>query len=262
MAIHTLKDRINSYRDACSQKLLRRLPVVINVNGRGFRRVTSMIEKPFSADLANVMCATAVKLCHEIDGAVFAYTFNDDITIITRNDQSYETQPWFQNDVQKIVSAASSIATLEFSNAAKEVGLGSLAEAMFTSHAFTVPSLTEAINVLIAKQQLASQSALNFSVFYELTEKYGDDAIEILQNRTPDDKEELLEECGRSFSAYPAPFRRGVACYRSPTLVNSKDGGIIKNKWVIDPDLPLFSKDQAFLTNIFKTGSDIIRAGH
>lgn len=256
MTIKTLKDRINGYREVSSPKLMCRLPVVINVNGRGFRRLTSGLEKPYCAEFANVMCATAIKLCHEIDGAVFAYTFNDDITIITRNDQSLETQPWFQNDVQKIVSASSSIATLEFGNAAKAVDLVLKGEATFTSNVFTVPSITEAINVLIAKQQLASQTSLNFAVFYELTAKYGEDAIDILQNRTPEDKEELLEECGRSYNSYPVPFRRGIACYRAPTLIS---GGVLKNKWIVNTDIPVFTKDQTFLSNIFKSGSDIVR---
>lgn len=255
MTIQTLKDRINSYREVSSQKLMRRLPVVINVNGRSFRKLTSSLGKPYNNEFSNVMCATAVKLCHEIDGAVFAYTYNDDITIIVRNDQSLETQPWFQNDVQKIVSASASIATLEFSNACKAVDLTLNAEATFVANVFTVPSLTEAMNVLIAKQQAASQSSLNFAVFYELSLKYGDDAIDILQNRSPEDKEELLEECGRSYNTYPAPFRRGIACYRAPTLVS----GVIKNKWIINTELPIFAKDQTFLGNIFKSGADIVR---
>lgn len=259
MAIQTLKDRINSYREVSSQKLMRRLPVIINVNGRGFRRLTSNIDKPYSNELSNVMCATAIKLCHEVDGAVFAYTFNDDIIIIARNDQSHETQAWFQNDVQKIVSASASIATLEFSNALRAVDLSLNGEATFIATAFTVPSITEAINVLIAKQQLAAQTSLNFSAFYELSAKYGDDAIDILQHRTPEDKEELLEECGRSYNTYPTAFRRGIACYRAPTLISSRDGGVIKNKWILNTDLPVFTKDQTFLANIFKSGSDIVR---
>ncbi len=259
MPIQTLKERINDYREVSSSKLMRKLPIVINLNGRSFRRITQGIEKPYSTDFSNVMCATAIKLCHEISGAVFAYIFNDDITIVARNDQSVETQAWFQNDIQKIVSVSASIATLEFANAAKSFDLILNGEATFTSNVYTVPSTMEAINVLILKQQLCQQTSLNFSAFYELSHRYGDDAIDILQNRSPEEKEELLAQCGQHYTTFPLPFRRGIACYRSPTLISSRDGDTFRNKWTLNTELPIFSKDSKFLENILRSGSDIIR---
>lgn len=258
MAIITLKDRVNSYQTIYSQKIMPRLPIVITINGRSFRRITSKIEKPFSLEFLNVMCATMVKLCHEIEGAVFAYMFSDEITIIVRNDQSLETQAWFQNDIQAMVSVSASIATLEFNSAAKSCDLLLIGEPTFVSNVFAVPNLTEAANVIVCKQQLAQHRSLTSAVLHELTKKYGDDAIDILQNRTSEEKEELLQEYGIHFNSYPTAYRRGVACYRAPTVVHSKDGQVIKNKWVVNTELPIFAKDQ-FLSNIFKSGSDIFR---
>lgn len=254
----SLKDRINSYKEASSQRLMKRLPVVINVNGRGFRRLTSLIDKPYSNELASVFAATMVKLCQEIDGSVFAYNYNDDITIISRNDQTYETQPWFQNDVQKIASAAASIATLEFNNAVKTFDLNLNGEATFTSTVFAVPSILEAINAIIYKQQQCAQTSLSFASLYELTDLYGKDALDILQNRSSEDKIDLLEECGHPYDQYSLAFRRGIACYRAPMLSNKE--GILKNKWIVNNELPIFVQDQGFLTNILKIGQDIVRA--
>ncbi len=262
MAIITLKDRINSYKDACSHKLMRKVPLVITVNGRGFSRVTSNIMKPFSSEFSNVMCATTAKLCQEIDGAVFGFCFGDDITIIARNDQNAETMPWFQNDIQKIVSAAASIATLEFSNAARSIGLGLASDAAFSASVFAVPNVTEAINVLVSKQQLSFQSSLNFAVYYELRKKYGDEALEMVQGRTLEEKEEILHSvCGITLNSYDLSFRRGIAYYRAPTLVSGTSGQIFKNKWILNNEIPVFTKDHAFLSQIFKSGLDIFRAG-
>lgn len=251
---------MNSYQACYSQKILPRVPIVITINGRSFSRITSKIEKPFSLDFLNVMCATTIKLCHEVEGAVFAYTFGDDITLVVRNDQSLETQAWFQNDIQSMVSVSASIATLEFSSAAKSCDLLLGGEPTFISNVFAVPNLTEAANVVVCKQQLAQHRALTSAVLHELTKKYGDDAIDILHNRTADEKEELLQEYGIHFNSYPQAYRRGVACYRAKTIVQGKDGQVMKNKWVVNTELPLFAKEQVFLSNILTTGSDIFRA--
>jgi tRNA(His) guanylyltransferase len=261
MSVITLKDRIAAYRDAYSQKIIRKIPVVININGRSFSKVTSMIQKPYSADFMNVMCATAIKVSHEIDGAIFTFGFGDDITVITRNDQSHETMPWFQNETQKVASAASSIATLEFNKAAAAVDLQLRGEPTFTANVFAVPNMQEAVNVIIAKQQLSIQSSLHFATYHELFQKYGSEAEEMLQGRTIDEKNEILtDECGIDFSSYPLPFRNGFACYRSPSLIPTNEGKIVKNKWIIDTELPIFSKEQAFVATILNTGADIFRA--
>ena len=41
------------------------------------------------------------------------------------------------------------------------------------------------------------------------------------------------------FNEYPTPFRRGVACYKIPQINNE---GTMKNKWIMNPDLPIFAK--------------------
>lgn len=238
---------------------MRKIPIVVNINARSSQKTTAKLEKPHSNKFSNAMCATTVKLCHELEGAILAYSFSDDITVIIRNDQSFDTQPWFNNDIQKINSVAASIATLEFSKAAISVGMD-LNEVTFLSHVFAVPNLTEVSNLLIAKQQLATQSAIGFAAYYELYKKYGEDSEDILQGRTLDEKEELLaEECGISFNEYPSVFKRGFAVYRAPSIIGGLSGQSIKNKWIVNPDIPLFTKEHSFLNNLLKTGADIVR---
>lgn len=257
----TIKERMNSYKESCSMKLMRRLPVIININGRSFSKITNTVSKPYSEALMEAMCATTIKLCHEIDGTVLAYTYSDDITIIARNDQTNETQPWFQNEIQKIASVSSSIATSEFSHIIKDLGITLNGDARFSSTVFTVPSISEVVNLMIHKQQMATASALSYSLFYELVNEHGEeDAIDILKGRSSEDKEELLREYGKSLSDYPLTFRRGAACYRSPQIVPTRDGSIIKKKWIVNTELPVFSANHTFLNNVLNNGTDIIRA--
>ncbi len=69
----------------------------------------------------------------------------------------------------------------------------------------------------------------------------------------------LNQECGINFNDYPAAFRRGVACYRAPTVVNYQGEETLKNKWLLDLEIPIFTKEHSFLGHILKTGNDIFR---
>lgn len=258
MASQTIKDRISSYEEAANYKLLSRVPIVIRVNGRSFSKITSLLDKPYCAKFAECMASTMMQLCLEIEGAVFAYSFNDEIIIIARNDQNLETIPWYDNRVQKISSVTSSISTLHFSNLSNAMDLELMGDPVFLSNAFTVPNIVEAANTIISKQQQNFQTAIQSACLYELLKKYNKNTIkEMLAGLTSDEKIDLLlQECNVSFNDYPVAFRRGIACYRAPKIINND---IVKNKWVINNDLPIFTQDGSFLLNIIKNGVDILR---
>jgi len=252
-----LKDRIESYQDSYDYKLLSRLPLVISVNGRTFSKVTSLLDKPYDSKFVESMLTTVIKLSSEIEGTVFIYYYGDEITIIARNDQNTETCPWFDNKLQKIVSATSSIATLYFNKCAASVGLNLFGDALFISQVFVVPNIVEAINTIIYKQQANFYSSTNLACYYELLKQHNKNTIkEMLSGLSIDEKIDLLrQECGIDFNNFPAIYRRGAACYKVPKIID----GTVKNKWFINTDIPIFTKDQSFLSNILKSGTDIFR---
>lgn len=253
-----LKDRIESYRNSADYKLVARLPIIIAVNGRGFSKFTSLLDKPYCQKLADGMCATMLKLCHEVDGTLFAYHHNDEIVMVVRNDQTLETEPWYDNRVQKICSITSAIATLRFRNYLDTVDVNYVGEPVFSSQIFIVPNIMEAINTIVFKQQQNFHTSIQFACFYELLKKYDKNTIkEMLHGLSVDEKVDLLrQECEVDFNEYPNSFRRGSACYKVPKVV---DEGMMKNKWIVNPELPIFTKDTSFLSNIFKNGADIFR---
>lgn len=256
-----LKDRIASYQEASDYKLLPRLPLIITVNGRASAKGTSLLDKPYCSKFAECIFSTTMRLCSEVEGALFGYQHNDEIVIVARNDQSPETTPWFDNKIQKICSVASSIATLHFNNCATTIDLNLMGEPVFIANVFAVPTLAEAINTIIYKQQSNFHTSVQFACFYELlNKKYDKHTIkEMLAGLSIDEKIDLLrQECNIDFNQYPTSFRRGVACYKAPKLV---DGELVKHKWTLNDDLPIFTKDQSFLSNIFKNSVDIFRQG-
>jgi tRNA(His) guanylyltransferase len=258
MSNFKLKDRIASYQEVSDPKLLNRVPLIICINGRSFAKSTELLDKPYCHKFAECILSTTARMCTEIEGALFGYQYNDEIVVVARNDQTPDTTPWYNNNLQKICSVTSSIATLHFNNCANTVDLNMLGEPVFTSQIFTVPTIMEAINVMIYKQQFNFHASIQFAIFYELLKKYDKNTIkEMLNGLTVDDKIDLLrQECNIDFNDYETSFKRGAACYKVPKLGPDEK---LKNKWTVNTDLPIFTQDQSFLTNIFKNGADIFR---
>jgi len=247
------KDRIALYEDNSDYKLMPKLPIVISLSGRAFEKATSLLKKPYCDKFAECMYATALRLSMDIDGAVFTYCFNDEIIIIVRNDQNLDTEAWCDNKIQKIASITSSLATLHINRCLSELNLDLIGDITFSSKVFTVPNITEAINVMVSKQQLCFYKTVHLACFYELLNKdYDKNSIkEMLQGTSLDDKIQLLnQECNINFNDYPVSFRRGIACYKQPKTINDT----IKYKWTINYEIPIFTKEQSFLNNQFSQG--------
>lgn len=254
-----LKDRIDSYMGASDHKILNRLPLIICVNGRAFSKLTSLINKPYCTKFAEGMLSATLKLCMEVEGSLFGYQHNDEILVVSRNDQSLETEPWYDNKIQKICSITSSIATTHFKKYTDSTDLNLMGDPLFTSQVFAVPNIGEAINTLVYKQQQNFYNSIQFACFYELLKKHDRNTIkEMLSGLAVDEKIDLLrQECDIDFNEYPLSFRRGAACYKIPKIIT---GGTMKTKWTINPEPPIFTKDHSFLSNLFKNnGVDIFR---
>lgn len=252
-----LKDRIESYQSATDYKLLPRVPIVICINGRGFSKVTQLLDKPYCPKFSECIISTMLRLCTDVEGALFGYQFNDEIVIVARNDQSNDTTPWYDNRLQKICSVTSAVATMHFNECAQEIKLDVTGDPIFTSQVFVVPTIAEAVNSLIFKQQQNFHTSIQSACLYELIKSHDKHTIkEMLSGLSVDEKIDLLaQECSVDFNSYPLAFRRGVAAYKVPKV----SGDSMKNKWHLNLEPPIFTKDQSFLSNIFKNGADIFR---
>jgi tRNA(His) guanylyltransferase len=260
----SLKDRVLGYQSITDYKLLAKLPVIITINGRSFGKLTSLLEKPFDTKLAECLCAALVMVSQEIDGAFFGYAHNDKMVIVARNDLNNDTMPFCKGDIQRIASVVASVATLRFVEYAATQNLNLMGDPIFYASVFAAPNIIEAINALIFEQQQAIQSSIYFACVYELLKKDFDrnDIQHLLTDTTFDDKIALLkQECQVDFNEYPALFRRGAAVYRAPKLIEYEGREIIKQKWIVNDALPLFTADRGFLAPIFKSGGDIVRQG-
>lgn len=260
----SLGDRQKQYESNYDYSILRRAPIIIRADGRSFHRVTRKLPKPYCPALLDVMSNTMLYAITEMQGAVFGYQQSDEITYVLRNDQSLEAEPWFQNRIQKIVSVSSSLTTLGFNKCLQTLPekLDIVGDAIFDARVFALPYLSEVANNLIWRQQDCIKNAISSAAQAELSTKFGKKtALKLLDGKISSEKKEmLLHHCGIDFDEYyPASFRKGVAVYKVPTIVPTKDGGISKNKWIINADIPDFVEERDFLLSILLNGKDVFR---
>ncbi len=210
-----MKERLESYIEQSNHKLLSKLPVIIHMNGRNFEKLTSLLDKPYSEDLASCFEFVLNKLCNELEGCVFGYAFNDELLFILRNDQSRDTQPWYDNKIQKINSVSTSLAIYHFLNSINSIDLTILGDPVFITNVFTVPNISEAYNYLIYSQNKNFIKSLNISLESELLKQNFNrqEIKDMLKGLSIEERKKLLlDKCDIEYLSYPSQFRRGIYC--------------------------------------------------
>jgi tRNA(His) 5'-end guanylyltransferase len=260
--MQSLSERQEHYKSPYDYEIMRRLPIIISIDGRNFSKLSKNLSKPHSTHLSKVMSDALLYTITEVQGAVFGFTFADEVSIIVRNDQNFETEPWLNNKIQQIASSASSIFTLAFYKLALSLELELLGDSIFKSHVWAVPTLVEASNYIIYRQQECYKSALRLAANHEISKKIGPKkAFDLIQGKSIEDKIDLLlKYAGINFHEYyPSYFYNGIAAYRAPILIESSEETFARNKWIINSEIPYFLNNKDFLFNILLNGKDIIR---
>lgn len=259
--------RQKSYETHYDYTITPRLPIIVRADGKSFSRLTRKLERPFCLAMLKVMSETMLNTIMEMQGAVLGYQQSDEITFVLRNDQSFESEPWFQNRVQKVSSMTAAQATLCFNEAIKKPGisLDLVGSAIFDARTFAVPSISEVVNNLIWRQQECMKNAVTMAAQTELSEKFGKKtALKILHKKnTYEKKGLLLQHCGIDFDEYyPPEFRKGVVAIKSPSIIQTETGSATRNKWGLNLDIPVFMEDKDYVFNIILNGADVFRVSN
>ena len=243
----SLGDRMKLYENAYRVYLPRRLPVIIRVDGRAFHTFTKGFQRPFDDVLANSMHRTAMELCKEIGGAKLAYTQSDEISILVTNNDTIDTQPWFDNNLQKLVSLSASIATRAFDNAFQgavsqynesfgqfTTYFRALHKATFDARAFVLPP-DEVCNYFIWRQQDAVRNSIQMAAQAVYSHKE-------LQNKNQSDLQEMLFQKGINWNDYETWQRRGACVVKKLTRPTD-----VHMTWCIDTEIPIFTQCRDYI---------------
>ena len=176
-----LGDRIkNNYEARTRYYLPRRTYTILRLDGCHFRSYTKGLNKPFDYDLYEDIDKAIIATLPEIQGAVFAYTQSDEISILLTDFTAPSTAAWFDGNIQKICSVAASIFTAQFmflrAHRMKKQYESLFTEeehkfkiALFDARVFTIPDRIEVMNYFIwrnqdcARNSLSSIAQANFS---------------------------------------------------------------------------------------------------
>ena len=241
-----------NYENISKTKLLRRTPVAIRIDGKAFHTFTRGFKKPFDDILIKSMEETMLYLCKNIQGCVLGYHQSDEITLILTDYKRFNSDAWFDYEVQKLCSIAASMATLAFNRAFKdevEYILGwaeaeSLAMyhaqveltkphvkalekgAMFDARCFNIPR-EEVTNLIYWRQLDAMRNSVqmvgqaNFS--HKQLDKKNQETI----------KKMLKEEKGIDWERdFATCYKRGTCCVRD-----------YNGQWYVDTEIPIFKGD-------------------
>jgi tRNA(His) guanylyltransferase len=252
-----LGDRMKNYERAYDYYIPNRLPVIVRVDGKGFSRWTKKTNrvKPFDEELCQAMGFACMQTASNIEGCMFGYTQSDEMTFVLFNDQSFESTPWFGNRIQKITSVVSSMVTANFNLHVDNNWDDPTPIALFDARAFVVPNVQEAINCLIWREQDCLKNSISAACYYEVGNKVGKKtARELMYNKSQKERQEILfSVAGINWNNYSNKYKRGVATYKTTRVIGEN---CIRSEWVIDENLPIFSKKPEFLLGILNSNKD------
>ena len=241
MRAMTFGDRMKEYERVSETRLMNKTPVAIRLDGRAFHTFCKGLDKPFDKIMVKAMQETALVLAESVQNCVFAYTQSDEITLILIDYEKIESQPWFDNRVQKLCSITASIATMTFNQLfvanifankknAKDY-INKFNKALFDARCFNIPR-EEVCNLIYWRQQDATRNSI-----LSVGQAYFS-ARELHKKNCNEVQEMLFTEKGVNWNDYPTHLKRGTAII--------KENG----KWVIDEEMPILrGKDRKYVND-------------
>ena len=274
MPVHDdLGTRMKTYYEQIPKtKLMRRMPVIIRIDGKAFHTFTRGFQKPFDEVLIKSMQETTKYLCENIQGCVLGYTQSDEITLVLVDYQKLETAAWFDYEVQKMCSIAASMATMAFNKFFKQSVDRAIWEyknslvpqcvemqnematyhatllqavdkgAMFDARVFNIPK-EEVTNCIYWRQLDASRNSVQMVGQSYFSHKE-------LQNKSCSNIQDMLMgQKGINWNDFPTYQKRGTCVIKEEYLpyepapgcedceINEAD---YRTRWIIDKDIPIF----------------------
>ena len=248
-----------NYENRSKTYLVRRMPVIIRLDGKAFHTFTRGFNKPFDDVMMQTMQQTTLKLCQDIQGCVFGYTQSDEITLVLVDYNDINTDAWFDYSVQKMCSVAASMCTLYFNKIFAEMVDVFIANsdvtpeeeklervynkaiekgAMFDARVFNIP-VEEVTNCVLWRQQDATRNSISSLAQSKFSHKE-------LQGKSSSQMQDMLmKEFNINWNDLTIPQKRGTAVYKR--TINDI------TEWIVDYQMPILKgEDRNYVENLIK----------
>lgn len=240
----SLGDRMKkNYENRYRQKLIRRIPVIMRLDGKSFTTLTHHCVKPFDEFFSYCMTQTAIRVCQGLQEAKYAYIQSDEISILLTDFETHNREAWFDYNIQKMCSIASGIAsayftTLWFGNKTilwtknkalrglikdeetLQKYLNSIVVSVFDCRVFNIPK-EEVCNYFIWRQKDWERNSIQMLSRAHYSHKD-------LMNKNREDMHEMLYKKGVNWSTLPNKWKKGSVVFKGMV----KEGEVKRQEWV------------------------------
>jgi tRNA(His) 5'-end guanylyltransferase len=240
------------YEDRTRIFLPRRSYIIIRLDGKAFHSYVDYMKckKPYDLNLMIAMDLTMRELCRNsnIQGIKLGYTQSDEISLLLTDFDNIDTQSWFDNNIQKMVSISASMATAYFNkymykeyDIIEDINNNKLA--FFDSRVFIIPDPIEVMNYFRWRYKDCERNSIQMlaqSLY----------SHEQLQNKKCNDLQEMIYKKGKNWSKLDNRIKNGCWTYYD---FDFKDD--MNKTWIetSDKDILVENKDK-FLEVIGKHG--------
>ena len=248
--------RMKKYEYVTRNFLTIRTPVIIRIDGKAFHTFTKGMKKPFDHIFMESIQDTMKYLCENVQGCVLGYCQSDEISLLLIDYDTLETSAWFDNNISKIISITSSLASVYFNqqfyinlvdyrvknykskNRDVEYENRLLANIsslpIFDSRAFNL-SKEEVNNYFVWRQQDAIKNAIQMIGRAYFTHKE-------LENKNGQDIVDMLDNIKVNYHSYTTSEKRGTCCIKT-------DKG-----WELDTEIPIFKDNKDYIEKLVYIG--------
>jgi tRNA(His) 5'-end guanylyltransferase len=225
----SLGDRMKEYENAYKFSFPKRMPIIVRVDGKAFHTFTRKFDKPFDTNLISMMNETALYMLNNIQGAELAYIQSDEISILIHYYKTIDSEPWFANELQKIVSVSAALASSQFTYSLNSLRYFDFARGpiQFDSRAFVLPE-DEVCNYFLWRQLDWTRNSVQMfaSSLYSHKE---------LHKKNVSMMQDMIIEKGRNWNNLDTSLKRGRCAIKA-------DYGIY-----IDNEIPIFTQDRDYI---------------
>lgn len=212
-------------------RLMPRLPIFARLDGRCFHRFTKGMQRPY--DLRMIYAMTNVtKYLVEQTNALVGYTQSDEITLAWHYPEP-PSQMLFDGKVQKLTSVLASMASVVFLREVTNWGDEEYAAKLphFDCRVWQVPSLDEAANVFLWRQQDATRNSISMTARAHYSHQK-------LHNKSGSEMLEMLQTKGVDWNDHPYFFKRGAFVFRDAVerFLTEEERKAIPEQHRPDPD--------------------------
>jgi tRNA(His) guanylyltransferase len=262
-----LSDRMKGYERVSDLVLPSRLPVILRLDGNSFSKLTSgsRFEKPFDLSFIEAMDEAAREVLSYCSGAQFAYIQSDEISILLRNDQTHQTEPFLANRVQKITSLTAAKASVAFNKKTRDLGIET--EAIFDCRVFVVPP-QEVNNYFLWRQEDCFKNCMSSYAYWKARQAHGrKTALKMLDGKNTEERQEILFQLGINANDVSTSLKRGRVIHKEtyevplrevmdPEVleklcasgkIEDSEQFVTRSRWVTDEEIPLFNLDSTYV---------------